>query len=1762
MLLTLLFIATKAAIAQSVPADLAYIGAEIAGLAGPAPVNCADPTYRAAQSRLDEQRSTWLTAAINALPGALPLASMLSGPSGVAVDGPLVLTQPDGFAITVVPVNVALAEGWASGSATPGSPTFSNVQINGSPSGCMMQDNAPRPSTAAGGDYYFNQLNNTRGLNGVRFSFSEPVRAFGAFWGDLETSDRGTTAFMRLLAADGALIADVPIRSTLGLNGGVAAEDAVCDQSNAPDVHVAAQGLFPGCGNGTTRWIGFVSDTPVAQALWVVGDNDPLPGGLGLTEKLSFMGPTVVRLLPPAEVTLHKAAPLTVTVGTPFLYTLLVSNTSANLAGGVVLTDVAPAGIAFHAVAGTGCQLEANTVRCAVGTLSAGQSETIQIQATAALTTTLTNSAVVTATNDADPNNNHAVATITPLAAPPIDYCANPNDSSNAALIINEVMYNEIGTDGDEWVELYTVRALPAGVTYFISDDEASSGGFNRIIVAPSGGIPAGVYIVIHDDSGVDDLDPTDGLIELWGAGTSPTSTSLRNSSDNLTLYEGAAADPAYAIDYLRYGDSTTSGTNDDPPAALLWSGAAPGGASDGQSIARIVNGVDGQSGADWALAGENSTLGTSTPGASNTGKVLCNVAVAKDGPLLNVTGEPFAYRILVTNTTGVTMTGVTVTDTQPSGLIFTEVSGSGCNLAGGIVACTLGQMAPYASQMITVTAVAANTGAITNTVIVTAASDALAADNQAFHPMTMLSLGAIGDFIYWDANHNGQQESDELIPLNGVPVLLMDANGYTMTTTTVDGLYTFPNLWPGHYTVTVGSVAGYTLTTSTNHVVDLADGELYTNADFGFDYVAANLQVAKAAPAWVMIGDEFVYTITLQAPSGYAHEVIMTDTAPSGIHFQHVNDLRCGLYRNAVACSLGTLAAAAPVQIVLTATAEVAGSWGNHAWITATNDLNPNDNGATATTIVYVPDLALAKYTNGQAANSFPGPMLTVGAPVTWTYVLTNTGTVTLTDLLVTDDQEGLIGANITLAPLATLWLTTTGVVRAGVYSNTATVNGSNALRRSQTLSATAVNYYSGLVPTATVTPTSTPTATATGTATATNTATATTTQTTTATEPPTATVTPTPTATATGTATATTTSTATATQSATATEPPTATVTATPTPTPTATATGTPTPTLTPTPTASATGTATATTTPPATATKLPTATGTVTTTPTATATVLPSHTPTVTIEPTTTVTATATATPSATSTATVIDLSTATATVTATPVPSHTPSATTTGTATVTATSPHTPTTTATALPTVAATPVPSQTSTLTPIPTATATLTITATPMPSFTATELPTATETVAPTSTPSITPTATVTITTTAIAIPTPTATMTPTATATAVRVPTQTPTATALVSVTVAPVPSQTAVATVAVTATATGTATTIATLPMPITATPLPTATPTVTALATTTATTADVPIATAVLPTLTPTATMQASATVPATATVTATAILTPSSTATAAAPPTATTIEMVTATSAPSPTQTPYVEPTATASATTTSTSTATATAIESGAATATASVTATAADLPTATATPISDATPTPTAVPTATITASATATVTATAIATPTPNQMPTTSATPTAMPSPTATATATPSPIDGANLGGQVWSDLDGDGMQDAGESGIAGITVNLYAITGALIATVTTGADGLYLFTNLPAGSYYLQFVAPDGLTFSPTQGNDEYEIDNKAAPESGQTEIFTLGPGTTFLGWNAGLYPSQETTALEAAEEPLQPLPYRLYLPFVSH
>jgi SdrD B-like domain/Domain of unknown function DUF11 len=52
--------------------------------------------------------------------------------------------------------------------------------------------------------------------------------------------------------------------------------------------------------------------------------------------------------------------------------------------------------------------------------------------------------------------------------------------------------------------------------------------------------------------------------------------------------------------------------------------------------------------------------------------------------------------------------------------------------------------------------------------------------------------------------------------------------------------------------------------------------------------------------------------------------------------------------------------------------------------------------------------------------------------------------------------------------------------------------------------------------------------------------------------------------------------------------------------------------------------------------------------------------------------------------------------------------------------------------------------------------------------------------------------------------------------------------------------------------------------------------------------------------------------------------------------------------------------------------------------------------------------------------------------------------------------------------------IGNRVWDDLDGDGVQDAGEPGLDGVTVQLIAPGGAVLASVVTANGGQYYFSS----------------------------------------------------------------------------------------
>ncbi|MEW6427155.1 MAG: SdrD B-like domain-containing protein, partial [Thermodesulfobacteriota bacterium] len=114
------------------------------------------------------------------------------------------------------------------------------------------------------------------------------------------------------------------------------------------------------------------------------------------------------------------------------------------------------------------------------------------------------------------------------------------------------------------------------------------------------------------------------------------------------------------------------------------------------------------------------------------------------------------------------------------------------------------------------------------------------------------------------------------------------------------------------------------------------------------------------------------------------------------------------------------------------------------------------------------------------------------------------------------------------------------------------------------------------------------------------------------------------------------------------------------------------------------------------------------------------------------------------------------------------------------------------------------------------------------------------------------------------------------------------------------------------------------------------------------------------------------------------------------------------------------------------------------------------------------------------------------------------------------------------------AALGDRVWNDANNNGVQDNGETGIAGATVNLRDCSGALIATTTTDANGNYLFAGLAPGSYTVEFVNPDGSVWARSTadagGDDSLDSD---AGATGMTGCYTLAAGESNLNVDAGFY-----------------------------
>src|SRR4051812_28852371 len=86
------------------------------------------------------------------------------------------------------------------------------------------------------------------------------------------------------------------------------------------------------------------------------------------------------------------------------------------------------------------------------------------------------------------------------------------------------------------------------------------------------------------------------------------------------------------------------------------------------------------------------------------------------------------------------------------------------------------------------------------------------------------------------------------------------------------------------------------------------------------------------------------------------------------------------------------------------------------------------------------------------------------------------------------------------------------------------------------------------------------------------------------------------------------------------------------------------------------------------------------------------------------------------------------------------------------------------------------------------------------------------------------------------------------------------------------------------------------------------------------------------------------------------------------------------------------------------------------------------------------------------------------------------------------------------------ASVGDFVWSDLNANGIQDAGEPGLAGVALQLYRSNNSLVSTTTTDADGRYRFDDAPAGvSLYLRITPPFAYAVTEADRGSDDAVDS---------------------------------------------------------
>jgi hypothetical protein len=133
---------------------------------------------------------------------------------------------------------------------------------------------------------------------------------------------------------------------------------------------------------------------------------------------------------------------------------------------------------------------------------------------------------------------------------------------------------------------------------------------------------------------------------------------------------------------------------------------------------------------------------------------------------------------------------------------------------------------------------------------------------------------------------------------------------------------------------------------------------------------------------------------------------------------------------------------------------------------------------------------------------------------------------------------------------------------------------------------------------------------------------------------------------------------------------------------------------------------------------------------------------------------------------------------------------------------------------------------------------------------------------------------------------------------------------------------------------------------------------------------------------------------------------------------------------------------------------------------------------------------------------------------------------------------------------IDGdEGIGDKVWNDLNRNGIQDPGEPGLSGVTVNLLRPDATFITTNTTDGVGEYYFPLTGTGeggfneTFLIEFILPAGFEFTVPFAGTDVTIDSNADKLTGRSNPITITDFVNDVTVDAGMFESDPSNGVPA-------------------